>query len=322
MSLPPTQSRIFRKVSLERLSSPEQLDTLMRATDPQGWLALVTIGVLLALACAWATFASVPSKVEGSGILLCGRGMQGIFTPVGGVVRELFVKAGDVVSPGQAVAAIIETDTYRRVRELEGLLAARRKQLSLVPSEQRDVLRADIDRLQRQLDEVEVGGRARGLVQAPFRARVVEIMVDPWDRIEQGVHVMYVEPVDSPLSALLYVSASDAGRISPGMKVQIFPDSARPEEYGCMLGRVEQINLYPSSATDLMRKFGNEQLVAALIAGRTPVQATITLAADARTPTGYAWSTRTGPSFPIRSGTLCTGAVILGEQHPIELVLP
>lgn len=322
MTPEPSQSRIFRKVSLERLSSPEQLDSLMRATDPQGWLALITIGVLLALATTWATFASIPSKVEGTGILLRGHGMQEVFTPVGGVLREMYVKPGQVLEVGQPVAFVLEAETYRRLRELDGLIAARRKMLPLSSRAARGPIHDDIDRLQRQRDEVEAGGRARGLVQAPFKARVVEQLADLWDWVDQGTHLLYAEPIDTPLVALLYISAGNAGRISPNLRVQIFPDSARREEYGCMLGRVEQINLYPSSADDLQRKFGNDQLVATLLAGRTSVQATVSLVPDPATPSGYAWSTRRGPSFEIRSGTLCSGAVIVGEQHPIDLVMP
>ena len=35
------KDRLFRKVALERLSSPERLDELMQLTTPGGWLALV-----------------------------------------------------------------------------------------------------------------------------------------------------------------------------------------------------------------------------------------------------------------------------------------
>ena len=31
---------IFRQAALDRLSSPEQLDRVMRVTDPKGWIAL------------------------------------------------------------------------------------------------------------------------------------------------------------------------------------------------------------------------------------------------------------------------------------------
>ena len=61
---------IFRKVALERLSSPEQLDQLMQVTNPQGWLALVGLCALLAAALLWGIFGSVPTETTGEGILL------------------------------------------------------------------------------------------------------------------------------------------------------------------------------------------------------------------------------------------------------------
>ena len=33
--------QIFRKTALEKLSSPEQLDELMKITTPKGWVALI-----------------------------------------------------------------------------------------------------------------------------------------------------------------------------------------------------------------------------------------------------------------------------------------
>src|SRR6187399_2567538 len=35
------KEKLFRKIALERLSSPEQLDSLMRVITPKAWLALL-----------------------------------------------------------------------------------------------------------------------------------------------------------------------------------------------------------------------------------------------------------------------------------------
>ena len=64
------QSKLFRKVALDRLSSPEQLDTLMRITTPNGWVALLSIIGLLTLAVLWGIFGAIPTKVVGQGILV------------------------------------------------------------------------------------------------------------------------------------------------------------------------------------------------------------------------------------------------------------
>ena len=63
-------SAIFRKVSLERLSSPEQLDQMVQVTDPRGWIALTGLGALLLAAIGWGIWGSIPTEAEGTGILL------------------------------------------------------------------------------------------------------------------------------------------------------------------------------------------------------------------------------------------------------------
>ena len=42
---------IFRKVALERLSSPEQLDQLLQVTDPKGWMALGALALRQGVRC-------------------------------------------------------------------------------------------------------------------------------------------------------------------------------------------------------------------------------------------------------------------------------
>jgi HlyD family secretion protein len=64
------RSEIFRKVSLDRLSSPEQLDQLMQVTTTRGWMALAAIGALLVAVVTWAVVGSLPERVVGQGILV------------------------------------------------------------------------------------------------------------------------------------------------------------------------------------------------------------------------------------------------------------
>lgn len=318
----PARSSIFRRVSLERLSSPEQLDTMMRATDPQGWLALVTIGLLLLAAVAWSLFATIPNKVTGKGILLRGRSMQEIFALSDGVLAEVFVKAGEEVQMGQKMALIYDTESYRQIQQSYATIQNLGTALQTAPANQRAILSARLRTARTQLAQAQAAVQTRGLLLSPAHARVVEIIGEKLDLITAGSHVFYIEPVDKPLQALIYVASSDAGRIAKGMTVQIYPDNTPREEYGCLLGRVESVGLYPSSFADLHRKYGNDQLVAALLSGRTPVEVTVTLNEDRSTPSGYEWSSHMGPNYVIRGGTLCDAAVIIGQQHPIRLVLP
>ncbi len=64
------KQRLFRKESLERLSSPERLDQLMQVVRPMDWLPLATLGVLVLLTVIWSIFGRIPITVSGRGILI------------------------------------------------------------------------------------------------------------------------------------------------------------------------------------------------------------------------------------------------------------
>ena len=49
-------SNLFRKKSLERISSPEQLNEYLRVSTPSVWLLLTAIVILLAGVCTWGVF--------------------------------------------------------------------------------------------------------------------------------------------------------------------------------------------------------------------------------------------------------------------------
>lgn len=54
---------IFRKKSLDKVKSPENLDDYIRVSNPGVWLLLVSVFVLLAGACIWGVFGHIDSTV-------------------------------------------------------------------------------------------------------------------------------------------------------------------------------------------------------------------------------------------------------------------
>jgi HlyD family secretion protein len=120
------ENRVFRKVSLDRLSSPEQLDQVMQVTNPRGWLALGAIGALLAMALVWGVFGSLSEKVAGGGILLKSGGVFEVVSPAEGRVTDVSVGVGDSVSEGQVVAWLAQPELSARLQEAKARLAALR----------------------------------------------------------------------------------------------------------------------------------------------------------------------------------------------------
>lgn len=99
-------SQIFRKVALDRLSSPEQLDLLMHVTGSKSWLALAGLAGLLLTAVLWSIFSRMPVEVAGPVIFLPPGGMQNIISLYGGQVSDLTVSSGSLVEAGQVIAHV------------------------------------------------------------------------------------------------------------------------------------------------------------------------------------------------------------------------
>ncbi|TDI44384.1 MAG: NHLP bacteriocin system secretion protein [Acidobacteria bacterium] len=150
--------QLFRKAALDKLASPEQLDQLMQVTSPRGWIALTTMGGILALVLVWSVFGSIPTRVEGQGILIRGGNLLELQASGNGVLLTLNIKLNDHLEAGQIVATVAQPDMVDRVanafsayeqqkREYE---AARFEDLATISGN-----RADLERTQAELAKVE-----------------------------------------------------------------------------------------------------------------------------------------------------------------------
>ncbi|MCP3871222.1 MAG: NHLP bacteriocin system secretion protein, partial [Gammaproteobacteria bacterium] len=52
---------MFRKKALKKLSSPEQLDELLKVTTPHGWLALLALCAIVITIVLWGIFGRIPT---------------------------------------------------------------------------------------------------------------------------------------------------------------------------------------------------------------------------------------------------------------------
>ncbi len=268
---------IFRQAALERLSSPEQLDQLVRVTQPMGWLALLALSLVILSALVWGILGRLPVQVAGSGILISKGGIHDLVSPASGQVVDLYGQAGDRIEAGQVVATIA--------------------QQNLEPTP----------------------------VRSPYTGRIVELKVDNGSQVERGTLLLSVEGLEPggrvDLEAVIYVAAAEGKKIRPGMEVQVSPSTVRREEYGFMLGQVASVGQFPATAQGMLRVLGNPELVKTWGAN-APIEVHVTLLADAKNTSGYAWSSRAGPPTRVESGTLCNAWITLDQRRPLSLVLP
>jgi HlyD family secretion protein len=109
--------RIFRAAAIERLSSPEQLDQLVRITRPFDWAAAFAIGLALTAVVVWSVVGRIATQTPGDGILIIGGGqVVDAVSAAAGRLESINVAVNDRVSRGQVIARISQTDSEHRHR--------------------------------------------------------------------------------------------------------------------------------------------------------------------------------------------------------------
>jgi multidrug resistance efflux pump len=263
---------LFREEVVDRLTSPEQLDTMMRVVDPRRWIALAAVGVLLVGALIWAFVGRLDSSLKSSCMIVPRGGTYNVVTTTAGTVYDVLVQRGDHVNEGQPVVIVERPDG------------------SQTP------------------------------VNAPFSGTVIELLSTYGDYLPVGAQILNFESDEEEQGVLFYVNPAVAAGLRKGMDVRVSPTTASRDQYGFLVGKIDEIAPYPSTKEGMQALLHNDTLTDQLFtaAGGTPVEVWVQ-PEKAATPTGFRWSSSDGPTR-LRSGATCSADIVLGERRPIDLV--
>jgi len=157
--------KVFRASSIERLSSPEQLDQLIDVTRPADWVAALVIGFSLAAVLIWSVIGRIPTRVPGEGILISDAGrLIDAVSGASGRLAAIEVAVGDHVSQGQIIARIAQTDTEQRYRNAVEVLKEReRENVELIAAIKRqlDIKAANVAAQKSGFDQIIATARKR-----------------------------------------------------------------------------------------------------------------------------------------------------------------
>lgn len=193
---------------------------------------------------------------------------------------------------------------------------------------------AALDRLQRRqkvtdlelaLSSVTRQIRVSSRVVSPFDGVVVELMAEKGDVANPGTPVVSLRAEQAELGATILFPAQTGKRIKPGMAAHVCPSTAQKEEYGCIFGVVTEVSEFPASVEAMTKSIGASQFIQSMVSTGQGlvVSAEVAMLRDPATPTGYQWSSSTGPAgAAIEAGTLCGGEVVVKRRRPLELVFP
>lgn len=163
------ERQIFRQQSLEKLSSPDRLDEMLRIVNPPTWITLATIGVGLLLVLSWAIFGRIPAVVNGTAILIRPKQVVGFQSGATGPIAAIHVGVGDVVEVGRLLAQI-------HLPTLEKQLEQERARLAHYKSRSGEMARLEHQLAEKELVHIagqhdKLGQRIEALRAAAERAR-------------------------------------------------------------------------------------------------------------------------------------------------------
>jgi HlyD family secretion protein len=142
--------QLFRQSSLERLSSPEQLDQLMQVVKPRSWIPLSTLGCLVAAAVVWSIFGRIPVTVEGRGVLIYPNDVVPLQSKSSGQILDLRIQVGDRVERGQVIGTLDQTDLQKQFQQQQAKLKELQSQDQAVKSLQGEQQEQERRSLQQQ----------------------------------------------------------------------------------------------------------------------------------------------------------------------------
>ena len=67
--------QIFSQEALDKMRSPEQLDTVLPITTPIGWMGLLSVAAMLLALVLWSIFGSLTVTAEGMGLIMDAEGV-------------------------------------------------------------------------------------------------------------------------------------------------------------------------------------------------------------------------------------------------------
>jgi HlyD family secretion protein len=114
---------IFRQKALDRLSSPESLDQLMRVSSARDWIALLALGFVAGTALLWSIFGTLPTSVSGRGVFIRPAHVVDSQSVGAGRLEMLRIKAGDIINKGDILGRLDQSDLHKQLEQDRALVA-------------------------------------------------------------------------------------------------------------------------------------------------------------------------------------------------------
>jgi HlyD family secretion protein len=164
----PKSDQLFRPKALERISSPDRLDQLMHVVSAKDWIPIVTLIGLFGVGVAWSVWGSVPTLVNGRGVLLRPSRIVQIQTLGGGRLESFHARIGDTVREGDLLGRVDQPELREKIHENREFVVTLRAQdgIKKAVEDRQEKLQQEQDRLERRFLEAQRKNLEAGLADA------------------------------------------------------------------------------------------------------------------------------------------------------------
>ncbi len=302
---------IWSDSALEKLRSPEKLDTMVRVTDPMSWMGLAVACVLSFAVILWSIFGAFTEKADGMGLILDSAGVVNIYHVQSGKIKEILVRNGDVVHKGEIIARMEKSANLADVQmSIYGMELA---------ENDRDAAQRAYEHDSKQ-QQVEIERN----IYSSYDGIVDEVMVKEGSIVPAGNPICSVRITQdrNELKGVFYIAVDKGKRVKPNMTIRLAPNGVDTTQAGSLLGVVRKVSEYPITSEKVALGVGNAQLSQYILqkTGGVVMEIDFDLIRDASSDSGYLWTSVVGKHSPITPGSFCTGYIIIDRQPPIEKV--
>ena len=309
----PQQStrQIFSQEALDKLRSPEKLDTMLPITTPVSWMGLIAVLVLLFAVVLWSIYGAFTVKADGMGMIMDSAGVMNVSHIANGKISKLYIQPGMTIKRGDLIAHMEQASQSADTRMAQYGMG--------LASNDRDAMgrayQYDAKRYQQDVAED---------IYSDYDGIVDEVMVDVGTMISAGTPICSVRITQNrdELTGLLYIPLDKGKRVEPGMTIQLAPNGADVSQTGSLLGVVRTVSQYPITSQGIQQHLGNAQLAQWIMQAQNSslMEITFDLVKDDDDASGYLWTSKVGEHKPVTAGSFCTGSIIIERKPPIEKV--
>ena len=178
-----------------------------------------------------------------------------------------------------------------------------------------DSLKMELAKYTANMEKYQTTASSDGVVQ--------EVVADVGSVVGEGGEVVKVKGQETDtIDAICYIPVGEGKKVLPGMDVMIYPTTVNKQEYGHMKGNVRSVASYVTSAADMQKTLGNDNLVEAFLSNGPVVEVVCSIETDDSTASGYYWSSKKGKDITLTEGTMLTASVVTENKAPITMLIP